>query len=145
MRCLPWRNDERNRRKERHLARECDVYLSGGYAEYLETRERNIPNWVWINFLAHARADQLRELSTQAGFSPGLPRRTAVWWQAVAFLADEILSRAEDDEELDGLRRSILVPLELDDLHTGRSPRRPGELVRRVLAALDQHPTPQRI
>ena len=144
MRYLPSRKDERNRRRERRLARECEVYLSGSYAEYLETRERSVPNWAWINLLAHAGADELRELSARATFSPGLRGRTAAWWQAVAFLSAEILSRIEDVEQLDELRRSVLVPLELEELDTGRSPRRPGELVRRVLEALDQHPTPQR-
>jgi hypothetical protein len=63
----------------------------------------------------------------------------------VAFLSAEVLSRADDDEELEDLRRSILLPLELKDLFTGRPPQRPGELVRRVLEALDQHPTCQPI
>ncbi len=67
-----------------------------------------------------------------------------MWRQAVVFLSAEILTRAEDDEELDGLQRSILVPLELDDSDPGGGPRRPGELVRKVLEALDQYPTPQR-
>jgi hypothetical protein len=143
VRRLPWRGE--TTRRGQHLARECAVYLSGGYAEYLDRRDRRIPNWSWISLLAHARPEQLHRLSVRTGGSTRLQKRTDAWWEAVAFLSAEVLSRADDDEELEDLRRSILLPLELKDLFTGRPPQRPGELVRRVLEALDQHPTCQHI
>jgi hypothetical protein len=146
MRPLPWRGEERTKRRGRHLARECEAYLSGDYAQYLDRRDRRIPNWSWISLLAHARPEQFRSLSMRTGGSTRLQKRAEAWWQAVAFLAAEVLSRADDDnEELEDLRRSILLPLELKDLSTGRPPQRPGELVRRVLEALDQHPRCQHI
>jgi len=145
MRRLLRRGDERTKRRGRHLARECEVYLSGDYAQYLDRRDLRIPNWSWISLLAHARPEQLRSLSVRTGGSTRLQKGTKAWWQAVAFLAAEVLSRADDDDQLEHLRRSILLPLELKDLSTGRAPQRPGELVRRVLEALDQHPTCQHI
>jgi hypothetical protein len=127
------------RRRGRELVTECDVYLSGRYAEYLETRNRPIPDWAWLSVLAHAPPEQLRALVAQDPHCDGRPTRTTVWWQAVGFLAGEILSRQDSDQILDELRRSVLVPLELTSLAAGRPLQRPRQLVRMVLCALDQH------
>jgi hypothetical protein len=130
-------------RRHRRLVKESAVYLSGRYAEYVETRNRPIPDWAWLSTLAHASPEQLRQLADQ--FHRGGTRtRATVWWQAVAFLAGEILSQHDDDRSLDELRRSVLVPLELEWLSAGRRLQRPRQLVRMVLDALDQYQDSQR-
>ena len=134
------RSDRASRRGS-DLVRESEVYLSGNYAEYLETRNENVPNWVWLSVLAHGTRGQLRSLVDQNTLYGRAGMRTSVWWQAVAFLAGEILSQRDDDLGLDELRRSVLVPLELNGLAAGRRPQRPGDLVRSVLDALDEHPS----
>jgi hypothetical protein len=133
--------DRGSRTRGRDLIRECEVYLSGHYAEYLETRNENVPNWAWLNVLAHGGPEQLRSLVHENSLYGRGGMRTSVWWQAVAFLAGEILSQQDDDGGLDELRRSVLVPLELNGLAEGCPPQRPGDLVRTVLDALDQHPS----
>jgi hypothetical protein len=129
------------RRRGRDLVKECDLYLSGRYADYLETRSRPVPGWAWLSVLAHSRPETLRELVMENPRSDRGRTRTTVWWQAVGFLAEEILSHQHDDEGLDELRRSVLVPLELKWLTEGRPLQRPRELVRTVLDALDQFPS----
>jgi hypothetical protein len=140
---VPWclEGDVNIRRREKELVKECDVYLSGHYADYLETRNRPVPGWAWLSVLAHARPEQLRELVAEdAGWDRGRTR-TTVWWQAVGFLAGEILAQQEAEGSLDELRRSVLVPLELKWLTEDRTLQRPRELVRTVLDALDQFPS----
>jgi hypothetical protein len=135
------RGDRRVRRRERDLVQECGVYLSGHYAEYLEMRNENVPNWAWLNVLTQGSPALLRSLVAESALYGGVRMRTSAWWQAVAFLAGEILSQLDDDRSLDDLRRSVLVPLELKWLAAGRPPQRPGELVRAVLDAIDQYPS----
>ena len=129
------------RRSARKMVQECDVYLSGHYAEYLENRNRPVPDWAWLSILAHAPPEHLRALVTENARWDGRQTRTTVWWQAVGFLAGEILSQQDDDRSLDQLRRSVLVPLELKQLIDGRPFHRPRQLVTTVLDALDQHPS----
>jgi hypothetical protein len=129
------------RRSAREMIQECNVYLSGHYAEYLENRKRPVPDWAWLSILVHARPEELRALVTENAPWGGQRTRTTVWWQAVGFLAGEILSQQDDDRSLDELRRSVLVPLELKRLTEGRPFHRPRQLVRTVLDALDQHPS----
>lgn len=131
--------NRRLRRRGRDLVQECEAYLSGQYVGYLEARNEHVPNWAWLNVLAQAGPEQLRSLIAENNLCGGVRMRTSVWWQAIVFLAGEILSQQDDDQGLDELRRSVLVPLELKGLAAGRPPQRPGELVRTVLDALDQH------
>jgi len=138
------RKGESTRRRERELCQECEVYLSGHYAEYLDTRNRTVPNWAWLGVLAHGRPEQLRALVADKALFSGTRTRTTAWWQAIAFLAEEILSQHNDDRGLDDLRRSVLVPLELEWLAADRPMQRPGQLVRSVLDALDQYPSSRR-
>jgi hypothetical protein len=122
---------------------ECEVYLSGRYADHLQARNENVPNWAWINVIAQADPEFLRSLVAEnARYAGGM--RASTWWQAIAFLAEEILSQRNDDSDLDELRRSVLVPLELRWLASERPPERPGELVRSVLSALDDYPSSRR-
>jgi hypothetical protein len=136
---MPWslsQVDRRLRRQRKDLVQECEVYLSGHYAHYLEMRNESVPNWAWINVLAQADADLLRSLVADNALHAGVRMRNSVWWQALVFLAAEILSQRNYDRDLDELRRSVLVPLQLKWLATEQPPERPGELVRSVLTTL---------
>jgi hypothetical protein len=146
-RAIRWglsQGDRRFGRQGRDLVQECGIYLSGHYADYLETRNENVPNWAWISVLAQADPELLRSLASEKALSGGVRIRASVWWQAIGFLAGEILSQQNDDRGLDDLCRSVLVPLELKWLAGDRPPERPGELVRSVLSALDQYPSSRR-
>src|SRR5580704_19612647 len=107
-------DDRRSRRRASDLVRESEVYLSGNYPEYLETRNENVPHWAWLSVLAHGTPEQLRSLVDPNILYGRAGTGASTWRPAVAFLAGEILSRRDDDQDLDELRRSLLVPLELD-------------------------------
>jgi hypothetical protein len=125
------------RKCKRELVRETEAYLSGCYAEYLDARSLVVPDWAWLSVLAHGSLNQLRWLAVS---SPDVrPTRTALGWQAVAFLASEIVSQIDDDRGLDELRRAVLLPLELTLPSVDRTAKGPVRLVRMVLDALDQH------
>jgi hypothetical protein len=135
--------DRRLRRQGSDLVQESEFYLSGHYADYLEMRNEDVPNWAWITVLAQANPELLRSLVADNDLPAGVRMRASAWWQAVVFLAGEILSQ-RSERDLDELRRSVLVPLQLKWLATERPPERPGELVRSVLSALDQYPSSRR-
>jgi hypothetical protein len=131
------------RQQMKELVQESDLYLSGHYAEYLDRLDRPVPTWAWLSVLVHGSSDQLRSLASQNDVGEQLPTRRMLWWQAVGFLAGEILAY-RDDVSLDELRRSVLVPLELTWLTTDHGYLRPLELVRTVLDALDQRQSTRR-
>jgi hypothetical protein len=131
------------RQQTKELVLESDLYLSGYLADYLDTRNRPVPTWVWLSALVHGSSQQLHSLTIQDDLGVRLPTRRMLWWQAVGFLAGEILAH-DDDVGLDELRRSVLVPLELTWLTTDHGYSHPRELVRTVLAALDQFQSSRR-
>jgi hypothetical protein len=95
-------------------AEACEAFLAGRYGEYLEARGRQVPAWVLLNRLAHARLD---ELARMAGGDVRLPRSLAAdtgLRGALARLAGEVLEQAgRHPGRLDALRLDTLVPLEL--------------------------------
>jgi hypothetical protein len=129
------------RRIERQLVQECELFLAGDYAEYLASQYRAIPNWAWLSLLVHGNREQLSALAKENTGGEECGRRSTVWGQAVAFLAGVLLSQRHDDQDLDELRRSVLVPIELEWLLAGRALRRPEQLVRTVLDALASQQT----
>ena len=118
------------------VAAECEAFLSGSYVEYLERRGQRIPEWAWLNAVAHAGSKTLRAL---AALGPRRPRRRVplTWRDAVSFLARELLSLAGGPSGDVARFQRALVPLELD-LAGGRRHTRlsPELLVSQGLAAL---------
>ena len=141
MNLVPKKGEPRTRRKGRELVKECETYLCGRYADHMDAEHRVVPNWAWINVLAHGDLERLREVAAGDGLDPRRRTSTTVWWQAVAFVADVVLAQGGDESSLDELQRSVLVPLELAWLAAGLR-RTPSQLVRVVLDALDQAPKP---
>jgi hypothetical protein len=112
-----WVRQCRNRcaeTNERALVRECESFLSGRYATFLESRGLPVPDWAWLSELAHAPAEQVTALVAA-------PRRRARvlpparWQKAMSLLAQELVATAQrTDCTVDELRRSVLLPLELE-------------------------------
>jgi hypothetical protein len=145
MRWILSKGERESLQRERDLVQESEVYLSGHYAEYLDSRNEDVPDWAWLNILTQGSTEHLRSLVTECALYGGARTRTTDWWQAVVFLAGEILRHQHNDRALDELRRTVLVPLELKWLATtGRQPRRPSQLVRTVLDALDGYSSSRR-
>ena len=127
-----------SRQTKKELVKETEAFLSGRYGEYLDTRNRIVPDWVWLGVLAHGSFEQLRALAVSTHTARS--KRTALRWQAVAFLAAEIVSQIDNDRGLDELRRAVLLPLEISwRPEAGHTANDPAQFVRMVLDALDQH------
>ena len=119
-----WRT--RNRAWEEEFVAECEVFLSGHYAQWLAEENRTVPVWAWLNVLAHGSDDDITALAT--GEPPSRRSQSAcVWQQALAFLAQELTSQAtRRGYSLADIQRSTLVPLELE--LAGRRPLAPASL-----------------
>jgi hypothetical protein len=128
----------RTGKRGKDLVWESEVFLSGHYAEYLDVRHLDVPDWAWLSVLTHSSSAQLRSLASEDALCGRTRARTTNWWQAIAFLAGEIVTQC-GDRNVDDLRRSVLVPLELAWLTSDRSLQRPGRLVRTVLDAFDRY------
>jgi len=102
-----WVRQCRNRcaeTNERALVRECESFLSGRYATFLESRGLPVPDWAWLSELAHAPAEQVTALVAA-------PRRRARvlpparWQKAMSLLAQELVATAQrTDCTVDELR-----------------------------------------
>lgn len=124
---------------EHELVVECEAYLSGRYARYLEETSRPVPGWAWLNLLARGSEADIAALASGEACDPG----PTVWQQALSFLALELLSRAaQQGRTLEELQRSTLVPLEFRLAKRGTPPYlTPATFVSIVLAALSRHPS----
>jgi hypothetical protein len=133
----------RSRAWERALVTECEAFLSGRSAQYLDSQNRLIPVWAWLNLLAHGSERDIAVLAAGEWESPRRASATSVWRQAFAFLAQELLNQAtRQGRPLAEIQRSTLVPIELE-LAGPRAPTflKPAGLVTSVLRALTEHPT----
>jgi hypothetical protein len=116
----------------------CEAVLAGRYVEQLEGSGSPVPSWAWMNLLAHAPEETLRQAAH--GRPAGRERRTDVWHRARRYLAGEILDAAARVGTLRTLQAQVLVPLELELMTLRRSgPRSPGAWAARVMAAIEEH------
>ena len=120
IRARPRRKDTRRRSDgscvcESELAEECEAFMAGHYAQYLDHDGQSVPDWAWPNVLAHGSEDDIRDLAT-VGPRPGDAGCRRAW----AFLAQEVLVEAERRAcSVATLQHSNLVPLELEFADTG--------------------------
>jgi hypothetical protein len=101
-----------NRRAARDAMADVDVvaFLHGHYVEHCLSHGDAVPDWAWLNLLAHGTTDELQH-DSQGG------RAGDRWHQARALMADEILDHvARRRIPLEMLQRDVLVPLELDSI-----------------------------
>jgi hypothetical protein len=131
----------RSRTWERELVAECEEFLFGRYAQYLRGQNRAVPTWAWLNLLAHGNEQDITTLAVSG--SPRPSSSDIVWQEALAFLAQELMSEAtRRGLPLVSLQRSTLVPLELEFAgRRGPVDAQPVEFVSSVLRALTQHRT----
>lgn len=96
------------------LVAECEAYLNGTFAELLQEKGRPVPVWAWVNLLAHGDQAALRDVASRLTMADP-PGRAPDWWRARSFLAGEIVALVDDDQhQLAGLQRVVLIPLEVD-------------------------------
>ncbi len=143
------------RERFRDLASESEMFLSGRYAEHLLAHGLPVPDWAWLNSLAHLPAHEVAEIAHR---EPSIPAR---WCKrgcdkaaadqllngqsAIRYLAGELLQRAGNQgRRIEDIQREILVDLELELAHdaevvgvlpTGKLT--PAQLIVKVLSTLD--------
>jgi hypothetical protein len=113
------------------LVGETEAFLTGALAEAIEARAGTVPDWVWINRLAHGSATDIAALAAERA-----RRRDPGWRRARAMLAQDLLDAAATHGPLERIQRDVLVPLELRLAESPVLVTSPGHLVTRMLAAL---------
>jgi hypothetical protein len=96
----------RRRLAANEISEECSAFLAGSYRGYLEICGRPVPAWAWLNALAHG--DRI-DIEIEATTCSGDDTPEAV----VGELAAAVVAALERGEELVGLQRNTLIPLEL--------------------------------
>jgi hypothetical protein len=100
------------RRQSREVVAESEAFLLGNLAEHFEVHQVAVPNWAWMNLLAHGDFLALRRECTVA---PNIrPRQNSEWRRARAYLAAEVLGAADTQASLREVQESVLRPLELE-------------------------------
>ncbi|MEW6470879.1 MAG: hypothetical protein AB1679_01290 [Actinomycetota bacterium] len=91
---------------------ECEAFLAGRLAAYLQDLGRPVPAVGWLNQVVHATP---RELSLLAVTGEAYALQPRLWCRAVGYLARNLLERArETGRPIEQLQRELLVPLELE-------------------------------
>jgi hypothetical protein len=111
------------------------AFVHGHYVEYCLLHGEAVPDWAWLNLLAHGTAPELRHHS-RAGWSGDL------WHQARAFMADEIVEHVDHRQiPLEIFQKDVLVPLELDSIACRTTSRwTPGGFASGLLVLLSGRP-----
>ncbi len=115
------------------LVTECEAFLSGAYAAYLQAQHMHVPAWAWINRLAHGtQADIERLAANDDGDTPD-----ALTSCIAAHLIDATQQRGIS---LDSLQHNNLIPLEtllVASANAGAAPPQDqDDLARSVASAL---------
>jgi len=96
------------------LVRQCENFLSGKMAKTLISTRGRIPNWAWVNFLAHASESELRTVA-QEDYSRGLLSIYDAWRYAQISTASAVLTVSDACLcSVEEIQRRALVPLELE-------------------------------
>ena len=131
----------RSRAWERELVAECGAFFAGRYAQYLESKGRSVPQWVWLNVLAHGGPDDVDALVRGDFVWLGCSDAT-VWHDALSFLAQELLDQSvRQNLSLAELQRLTLVPVELELAGLRAPSMDPNAFVGRVRSAIARHPS----
>ena len=132
------------RPEESALIAECEAFFSGRYAQYVDSKNLRVPDWAWLNVLAHGSQDDIGALAIG---EPAwrVSSHTSVWQKALSFLAQELTSQATRQGcALAELQRSTLVPLELEFARQRGPSMGPTAFVGHVRSAIAQHPSSRR-
>ena len=121
---------------------ECEAYLAGRLAAYLQWVGRPVPPVGWLNQLVHATPAELSFLVTADVYAV----QPSTWRRAVGYLSRSLLERArETGRPIDRLQRELLVPLELELFGDPAAAQLdPADLIRLTLARLYEFPQWQR-
>jgi hypothetical protein len=90
---------------------ECDAFLAGEWAEHLAENGQPVPQWAWVNQVAHGSEERMRDLATQPAWRLA---KQDEWTRLRACVADALFSRArQNGATVAEVQLHVLVPLEL--------------------------------
>lgn len=94
------------------LVTETEAFLDGSMEAYLERQGRLVPDWAYVNRLAHCDVDGLARLASTRVMGHG---SRVDWLASMASVAD-LLRRAvgDDSSALRQVQRDRVVPYELE-------------------------------
>jgi hypothetical protein len=125
----PWRRRgraERRARGSRSVVAEAWALLDGRAIDAYTSRGEAIPDWAWLNCLAHQPPEAI--LAMAVGSPMGR------WSRAAAAIANDL--RRVDPRAAEEIRNAVLVPAELDAFsHSAPSPDGVARAVRRYRIA----------
>lgn len=122
------------------LVAECEAFLAGTYADFVEALGGRVPGWAWANLLAHGCLDDLRTAATVLHFARSV-HPSGGWRSARGYLADEVVGLVDGGTwSLPDLQAQVLVPLELRLVSERTRVTTPTALVTAVRAALGAGP-----
>ena len=118
---------------------ECEAFLSGRLAAYLQDLGQPVPAVGWLNQVVHATP---RELSMLAVTGEAHAVQPLAWCRAVGYLARCLLERArESGRPIEQLQRELLVPLELELIgDSAATDLDPADITRLAMARLYELP-----
>ncbi len=130
------------------LVEECEAFLAGRLAERAFRTTGFVPDWTWMNLLAHGT---YAELLAERDIPPSARRGELLecwqwldpserWRRARSYLAAEVLDLVDSEEQLEELRHQTLLPIEEDLARRGPADvDDPRDWVNLTLAALKGH------
>lgn len=128
----------RGREPRPSVGEECEAFLAGRYADLPAIRSEGTPAWIHLNRVAHGTGDDLQRLRPHSPWSEDAPPADR-WSTTVAWIANEVLRRAADEDQLRWIQTTVLWPLE-DELIDAPCPMfgTPVALHRLVASALSE-------
>jgi hypothetical protein len=95
------------------VAGECELFLDGVWVEHEVGQRRRVRPWAWVSMLSHSDESRLTALAGDERVNA--PAELRAWWDAIAFLAGEILDTARGlGVSPERVQRKRLIPLELE-------------------------------
>ena len=123
------------------LVRETECFLGGRYAYDMWARGLPVPDWAWVNVLAHAPHGLLAALAATEQAECDQAGELGKWQEAMAFLARQLLATAtRTGQDLSTIQRKVALRLELEQYRaSAEGTLGPQELVDAVLSALEPY------
>jgi hypothetical protein len=129
------------RNQDPSIGAEVEAFLAGEYLDYLDSLNRAVPAWAWLNPLAHGSLEKVRALAVYGRDRRLAPEPRRRWHELVADVAERVLSIVDQGgRPLEAVQRALLVPLELRLAARPMGGHLSPEAIAREVTSLLDHP-----
>jgi hypothetical protein len=112
------------------VGEECEAFVSGRYFEIIDRHEM-VPDWIWLNAVAHAERADLERLADRSDRSDRLVA-------GLSYLAVEVLAVCDHQHlSLRRAQREALMPFELELISTTTGRRNLAALIPAIRTRLE--------